>query len=111
MDGFLILRTEAKVQGPSFVSVSKVLSSHHWGMGKEKKKEAVQRLEMLPLPGLVSETRLETGQSWGQMDTFPAQLHSARILSSFTSPMHTNCWPCSLSTGPTALFSGLMKTG
>ena len=88
MDGFLILRTEAKVQGPSFVSVSKVLSSHHWGMGKEKKKEAVQRLEMLPLPGLVSETRLETGQSWGQMDTFPAQLHSLHI---FSAPSHPLC--------------------
>lgn len=31
---------------------------------------------MLPLPGLVSETPLETGQSRGQMDTFPTQLHS-----------------------------------
>ena len=83
------------MQGPSLVSISKVLSSHHWGMSADgddmigkKKKATVPRLEMLPLPGLVSKTPLETGQSRGQMDTFPTQLHS---LHAFSAPSHPLC--------------------
>lgn len=53
------------MQGPSLVSISKVLSSHHWGMsadgddmnGKKKKGHSAEAGDVT-LPGLVSETSL-----------------------------------------------------
>lgn len=102
------------MQGPSLVSISKVLSSHHWGMsadgddmiGKKKKGHSAEAGDVTP-PGTgfrnIPGDWTVPGAN-GHLPN-PAAL-SARILSSFTSPVHTNCWPYSLSTGPTGTGQG-----